>query len=84
MFDVFCDNECVIKNTTKVELSLNKKHYSIAHHFGRLNVAAGVYIISWIPSGENLNLKSSFNNFKRANQQSIYMEIFGSVRLICM
>ena len=29
---VFCDNESVVKNTTNVESTLNKKHSSVAYH----------------------------------------------------
>lgn len=51
---VFCDNESVVKNTTKVESTLNKKHNSIAYHYVRWAVAAGMITISWIQTGENL------------------------------
>ena len=30
---VYCDNETVVKNSTLVESTLNKKHSSIAYHF---------------------------------------------------
>lgn len=48
---MFCDNEGLVKNTTRVESSLNKKDSVIAYHFIRWNVAAGVISIAWI-SGE--------------------------------
>ena len=48
---ILCDNESVVKNTSNVESSLNKKHSAIAYHFSRQNVAAGVYTIAWIPTG---------------------------------
>lgn len=51
---IFCDNETVTKNSTLVESTLNKKHSSIAYHYVRWNVTAGVVTIAWIPSGENL------------------------------
>jgi hypothetical protein len=51
---IFCDNETVTENTTLVESTLNKKHSSIAYHYVRWNVAAGITSIAWIPSGENL------------------------------
>ena len=44
----FCDNESVVKNTTNVESTLNKKHSQIAYHFVRWCVAAGVVTLSWI------------------------------------
>jgi hypothetical protein len=37
--NVFCDNEAVRKNTTKPESVLNKKHHSIAYHWGREVIA---------------------------------------------
>jgi hypothetical protein len=52
---IFCDNETVTKNSTLVESTLNKKHSSIAYHYVRWNVAAGLATIAWIPSGENLS-----------------------------
>lgn len=51
---IFCDNESVVKNTTNVESVLNKKHNSIAYHYVRWSVAAGMITIAWIQSGENL------------------------------
>ena len=48
------DNESVVRNTSNVESSLNKKHSDIAHHFARWNVEAGVCTISWIPTGDNI------------------------------
>jgi hypothetical protein len=51
---VYCDNEAVVKNLTKVESSLNKKHSSIAYHFTRWIVAASVATIAWIKSADNL------------------------------
>ena len=40
--NVFCDDEGVVKNTTNVDSTLNKKHSSVAYHFTRWCVAAGV------------------------------------------
>jgi hypothetical protein len=39
---VFCDNESVVKNTTNVESTLNKKHSPVAYHHCRWSVAAVV------------------------------------------
>ena len=39
---ILCDNDSVVTNTSNVESSLNKKHSSIAYHFSRWNVFAGV------------------------------------------
>ena len=51
---IFCDNEAVVKNSTKVESTLNKKHNSIAYHYTRWNVTAGVVNISWLSTIGNL------------------------------
>ena len=51
---ILSDNNSVVTNTAKVESSLNKKHSSIAYHFSRWNVAAGVCQIAWVPTGENI------------------------------
>ena len=48
------DNNGVVINTSNVESSLNKKHSSIAYHFARWNVAAGVCKIAWVLTGENI------------------------------
>eukprot|EP00980_Cylindrotheca_fusiformis_P017704 scaffold5560_cov98-Cylindrotheca_fusiformis.AAC.1 len=45
---VFCDNEAVVKNCSKIESVLNKKHSSIAYHMSRWAVTAGVATIAWI------------------------------------
>ena len=52
--NIFCANENVVKNSTKLESVLNKKHNSIAYHYTRQNVAAGIVTISWISGKENL------------------------------
>ena len=49
-----CDNESVVKNTSNVESSLNKKHSAIAYNSSRWNVASGVFTIAWIPTRENI------------------------------
>ena len=46
---VYCDNETVVKNSTMVSSTLNKKHSSIA---------AGMISLSWIKS--ELNLADAF------------------------
>ena len=51
--NIFCDNESVVKNSTNVDLQLNKKHSSVAYHFTRWCVAAGVIALSWIETAEN-------------------------------
>ena len=52
--NIFCDNEGVVKNSTNVDSTLNKKHSSVAYHFTRWSVAAGICTLAWIRSTENL------------------------------
>ena len=51
---IFCDNESVVKNSTYIESVLNKKHNSIAYHYVRWCVAAGIISVGWIESQNNL------------------------------
>jgi hypothetical protein len=51
---LFCDNESVVKNTTNVESTLNKKHSSVAYHHCRWSVAAGVITLAHISTHENI------------------------------
>ena len=51
---VLCDNESVVKNSSKFESTLNKKHNAIAYHMTRWATAAKEIIVGWIKSGENL------------------------------
>ena len=51
---VFCDNNSVVNNSSKVESTLDKKHNSVAYHYIRNAVAASVISIAWIDGKENL------------------------------
>ena len=51
---ILCDNEAVVKNSSKVESALNEKHSAVAHHFTRWNVAAKVCLAGWIGTEENV------------------------------
>jgi len=51
---VYCDNESVVNNSSKVESTLNKKHNSVAYHYVRNAVAASVITVAWISSEDNL------------------------------
>ena len=51
---IFCDNEAVVKNSSKVESTLNKKHSAVAYHFTWWNVAAQVCKVGWIETKKNL------------------------------
>jgi len=46
--NIFCDNESLVKNSTMLELVLNKKYDSIAYHYIRWNCAAGIVTVAWI------------------------------------
>ena len=69
---IFCDNETVVKNSTLVESTLNKKHCSIAYHYVRWNVAAGVVTLAWIKSQGNLA-----NTFTKLLPQIVRELLFG-------
>ena len=70
---ILCDNESVVKNSTLIESTLNKKHNSIAYHYVRWNVAAGSIIISWIKSA--LNLADAFTKrLTRKGRDDLFTE----------
>jgi hypothetical protein len=52
--NVFCDNESVVKNSTKPESTLKKKHNAIAYHCVREAQAAGIVRIAKEGGGTNL------------------------------
>ena len=51
---IYCDNESVVKNSTRVDSTLSKKHSEVAYHFTRWNVAAKVCSLGWIETQYNL------------------------------
>ena len=51
---VLCDNESAVKNASRVESVLNKKHSSVAYNYVRWGTAAGIIRVAWIRSEENL------------------------------
>ena len=51
---IFCDNDSVVNNCSKVESVLNKKHSSIAYHATRWAVAARIVTVGWIATAYNL------------------------------
>ena len=61
---IMCDNESVVRNSAQVESTLNKKHNSIAYHYVRWNVAAGIIQVSWLEGA--LNIADAFT--KRLTQ----------------
>jgi hypothetical protein len=52
--NVFCDNEAVVKNSTRPESTLKKKHQAIAYHQTREAQAAGTIRIAKEDSETNL------------------------------
>ena len=51
---IYCDNGIVVKNTSNVDSTLNKKYISVAYYFNSFCIAAGISRVAWIQSGENL------------------------------
>ena len=45
---IFCNNESVVKNCSKVESILNKKCNSIAYHVARWVVTAREVVVGWV------------------------------------
>ena len=52
--NAFCDNESVIKNATRPESTLQKKHNAIAYHKVRESVASGAIRFHHEPGKKNL------------------------------
>jgi hypothetical protein len=51
---VIVDNETVVKNSTILSSTLQKKHNAICYHFVREAVAAKIIRIAYIPTDQNL------------------------------
>jgi hypothetical protein len=51
---VFCDNESVVKNSTRLESTLKKRHNAIAYHHCREAQAAGIICFSFEPGKTNI------------------------------
>jgi hypothetical protein len=56
--DILCDTESVVRNSSHIESVLNKKHSSIAYHYVRWAVAAGIIAVAWIRSEETWPTRS--------------------------
>jgi hypothetical protein len=52
--NIYCDNEAVVNNSTKLESTLKKKHNAIAYHHICEAVAAGTIRIAKEPSETNI------------------------------
>ena len=51
---VFNDNQSVVKNSSRVESTLTKRHNQLAYHVTRWAIATGSVIVSWIPTNSML------------------------------
>ena len=51
---ILCDNESLVKNSTGINSTLNKRHSAIAYHFVRWAVAASVCKIAWVSTANNI------------------------------
>jgi hypothetical protein len=52
--NVFCDNESIVKNSSRPESTLKKRHNAIAYHRCREAQAAGIIRIAFEPGETNL------------------------------
>ena len=53
-FNVFCDNDAIARTAMRVETTL-KKHFLVAFHKSRGNVACGIMLVFFECSGSNLS-----------------------------
>jgi hypothetical protein len=53
--NVFCDNESVVKSSTRPESTLKKKHISICYHKVRESQAGGSTRVAWESGETNLS-----------------------------
>ena len=51
---VFCDNESVVKSSSRPESSLKKKHCSVAYHKVREAIAAGKLLVYYESTSSNI------------------------------
>ena len=51
---IMCDNQAVVRNSSEIQSTLNKKHSAIAYHFTRWCVAAKICLVGWIDTNQNL------------------------------
>ena len=69
--NIFCDNQSVVNNCSKIESLLNKKHTSIAYHMARWAVAAGEVVIGWING--SFNIADAFTKrLPKARRQELF------------
>ena len=64
---VLCDNLSAVRNSSKLESTLNKKHSAVAYHAVRWSVAAGIIKVGWIQT--DLNIADPFTKRLTAIQR---------------
>ena len=52
---MYCDNDSVVKNTTRPESALKKKNQAIAYHKARESIAAGIIRVAREPGDTNVS-----------------------------
>ena len=64
---IICYNESVCNNSSLFSSTLNKTHISIAYHFLRLHVEAGVIKVVWIDTNAKISnaMKKRLTSDKR-------------------
>ena len=70
---ILCDNQAVVRNSSEVQSTLNKKHSAIAYHFTRWCVAAKICLVGWIETNRNLA-----DAFTKTLPQTKRIELFGA------
>ena len=78
--NILCDNESVVKNSSKIESVLHKKHSSsIAYHAVRWAMAAVIVRIEWINTNEKL--ADAFTKRLSAIKKGIIYLVIGCTKM---
>jgi hypothetical protein len=72
--NIYCDNEAVVKNCSRPESTLNKKHHSIAYHRCREAVAAGTCRVT--KEHTSTNLSDLFTKMLPAVVREMLLDLF--------
>ena len=72
--NIYCDNESVVKNCSRPESMLNKKHHSIAYHRCREAVAAGTCRVT--KEHTSTNLSDLFTKMLPAAVREALLDLF--------
>ena len=71
---LLCNNQAVVLNCKRPELTLQKKHHSIAYHRNREAVAANIVQIAW--EGTKTNLADIFTKLQGPKQREELLDRF--------